>query len=102
MTIVTGTTSVTDGAAGGAGHPVSLARSPHRDTAAQIRPSEMRPQDDLEEGIDERLLRELAERVRCERLRHNLQRSADPQTGGCSLRPRTGGRRLRSSPPERK
>jgi hypothetical protein len=44
----------------------------------------MRPQDDLEEGTDERLLRELAERVRCERLRHNLQRSADPQTGGCS------------------
>jgi hypothetical protein len=44
----------------------------------------MRPQDDLEEGIGERLLRELAERVRCERLRHNLQQSADPQTGGCS------------------
>ena len=87
MAIVTGTSSVTDGAAGGAGHPVSLARSPHRDTAAQIRLSEMRPQDDLEEGTDERLLRELAERVRCERLRHNFQRSADPLTGGCSLRP---------------
>ncbi len=84
MTIVTGTTSVTDGQVGGAGHPVSLARSLHRDTVTQIRPSEMRPQDDLEEGIDERLLRELAERVRCERLRHSLQRSADPQTGGCS------------------
>ena len=66
---------------------MSLARFPHRDTAAQIRLPEMRPEDDPEEGIDERLLRELAERVRCERLRHNLQRSADPLTGGCSLRP---------------
>jgi hypothetical protein len=28
-----------------------------------------------EEGVDERLLRELAERVRCERLRNNLQRT---------------------------
>lgn len=34
------------------------------------------PDDQPEEGIDERLLRELAERVRSERLRSNLQRSA--------------------------
>jgi hypothetical protein len=34
------------------------------------------PHDEPEEGIDERLLRELAERVRSERLRNNLQRSA--------------------------
>jgi hypothetical protein len=34
------------------------------------------PHDEPEDGINERLLRDLAERVRSERLRNNLQRSA--------------------------
>ena len=87
MTVVAGRTSVTSGASGSAGRPVGLARSWRRDTASHTRPPDIRPVDGLEEGIDERLLRELAERVRCERLRHNLQWPDDPQTGGCSLGP---------------
>ena len=82
MSVVTGRTSVTSGASGSAGRPVGLARSRPRDTAARCRPSGIRPVDGLQEGIDERLLRELAERVRCERLRHNLQRPDDPRRVG--------------------
>ena len=77
---------VTRGVSGNAGGSVGFVHSRPRDTASQNRLSEIRPEAGPEEGIDERLLRELAERVRCERLRHNLQRPADPQTGGCSLR----------------
>ncbi len=84
---MTGRTSVTSEASGSAGSLVGLARSWRRDAASHNRPPDIRPVDGLEEGIDERLLRELAERVRCERLRHNLQRPDDPQTGGCSLGP---------------
>ena len=84
MTVVAGRMSVTSGASGSAGSPVGFARSWRRDTVSHNRPSDIRPVDGLEEGIDERLLRELAERARCERLRHNLQRPDDPQTGGCS------------------
>jgi hypothetical protein len=87
VTVVTGRTSVTDGASGSVGRPIGVAPSWPRDTTAHMRPSEMRSLDGPEEGIDERLLRELAERIRCERLRHNLQRPDDPQTGGCSLGP---------------
>ena len=57
---------------GASGSPAGLARSWHWDTAAQNRPSEIRPADGLREGTDEGLLRELANRVRCERLRHSL------------------------------
>ena len=78
MTVVTGRTSVTSRASGSAGSPVGLERSWRRDTASHNRPSGIRPVDGREEGIGERLLRELAERVRCERLRHNLQRPDDP------------------------
>jgi len=79
-------TMVTSGVSGNAGGPVGFVHSRPRDTASHSRLSEIRPEAGPEEGIDERLLRELAERVRCERLRHSLQRPADPQTGGCSLR----------------
>lgn len=85
MIVVTGRASVTRGASGTAGSPVGLARSWPRDMASHHRPSDIGPVGGLKEGIDERLLRELAERVRGERLRHNLQRPDDPQTGGCSL-----------------
>lgn len=75
-----GRTSVTRGVSGSAGSPVGLARSRRRDTASHNRRSDIRPVDglDLGDGTDERLLCELAERVRCERLRHNLRRPDDP------------------------
>ena len=98
MSVVTGRTSVTSAASGSAGCPVGLARSWPRDTAARGRPSGIRPVDGLEEGIDEQLLRELAERVRCERFRHDLQRPDDPQAGGCSLGPVPAGAAFASPP----
>ena len=63
-----------------------------------MRPSDMRSLDGLEEGIDERLLHEPAERVRCERLRHNLQWPDDPQTGGRSLGPVPAGAAIAPPP----
>ena len=71
-------TIVTSGVSGNAGGFVGFVDSRPRDTASQHRLSEIRPEAGPEEGIDERLLRELAKRARCERLRYNLQRPADP------------------------
>jgi hypothetical protein len=68
VTIVTGRISARTGAAGITGSPVGLPCSQHADTAL----SDGEPED----GIDERMLRDLAERVRNERLRHNLRWSA--------------------------
>jgi hypothetical protein len=77
VTIVTGTTSAstgTTGVAGITGSPVSLSCQ-HADTVPLVGPAASEPED----GIDERMLRGLAERVRSERLRHNLRWSARPQ-----------------------
>jgi hypothetical protein len=58
------------------GRPDGLAGSRHADQAPQDQVPDVRPDNEPEEGIDDRLLRELAERVRSERLRNDLQRSA--------------------------
>jgi hypothetical protein len=52
-------------AAGITGSPAGFPCSQHADTAP--------PDGEPEDGIGERMLRELAERVRNERLRHNLR-----------------------------
>jgi hypothetical protein len=72
VTIVTGRTSArigTTGAAGITGRPAGLPCSQHADTALPDGPPDNEPED----GIGERMLRGLAERVRNERLRHNLR-----------------------------
>jgi hypothetical protein len=92
VTIVTSASTGTTGVAGITGSPVGLSYSQHADTAPLVGPAASEPED----GIDERMLHELAERVRRERLRHNLRWSARPrvQAEGRQARESRGQSRL--------